>query len=53
LLGDARVSTVLVGFSALDQIDKAAASSGIGLSETELASIEHLYRSDFALRQSV
>jgi aryl-alcohol dehydrogenase-like predicted oxidoreductase len=52
-LGDARVSTVLVGFSALDQIDKAAASSGIGLSETELASIEHLYRSDFALRQSV
>jgi aryl-alcohol dehydrogenase-like predicted oxidoreductase len=53
-LGDARVSTVLVGFSALDQIDEAAAAStGKGLSETDLAGIESLYHSDFALRQSV
>jgi len=49
-LGDARVNVVLVGFSALDQIDEAAAAStGEGLAQADLAGIEDLYRSDFTL----
>jgi L-galactose dehydrogenase/L-glyceraldehyde 3-phosphate reductase len=47
-LGDARVGVVLVGFSALDQV---AAANGQRLSAAELARIEELYASDFALRQ--
>ncbi|MCA1644782.1 MAG: aldo/keto reductase [Chloroflexi bacterium] len=51
-LGDARVGTVLVGLSAVDQIaEAAAAASGEVLSEADLARIEDLYRSDFAVRQ--
>ena len=47
-LGDPRVGVVLVGFSALDQIEEAAtASSGEVLSEADLARIEELYLSDF------
>jgi aryl-alcohol dehydrogenase-like predicted oxidoreductase len=46
------VGVVLVGFSALDQVTEvAAASNGEGLSASELARIEELYASDFALRQ--
>jgi aryl-alcohol dehydrogenase-like predicted oxidoreductase len=53
-LGDTRVGGVLVGFSALDQIaEAAAASTDAGLSQADLARIEELYRSDFALRQPV
>jgi L-galactose dehydrogenase/L-glyceraldehyde 3-phosphate reductase len=47
-LGNPNVGVVLVGFSALDQIEEAAsASTGELLSEADLAHIEELYRSDF------
>ena len=53
-LGDPRVNVVLVGFSTRDQIDEvAAASNGVRLTEEDLARIEDLHRSDFALRQAV
>jgi aryl-alcohol dehydrogenase-like predicted oxidoreductase len=51
-LGNPHVGVVLVGFSALDQIDEAAgasASTGPGLSADELAQVEELYRSDFGI----
>jgi aryl-alcohol dehydrogenase-like predicted oxidoreductase len=48
------VGVVLVGFSTLDQLEEAAsASTGQQLTESELAGIEDLYRTDFALRQPV
>jgi aryl-alcohol dehydrogenase-like predicted oxidoreductase len=47
-LGDPRVGVVLVGISALDQIEEAAAaSSGDVLSEADLTRIDGLYLSDF------
>jgi aryl-alcohol dehydrogenase-like predicted oxidoreductase len=47
-LGDSRVGVVLVGFSALDQIEEAAAASTSEiLSQADLRQIEELYRSDF------
>jgi aryl-alcohol dehydrogenase-like predicted oxidoreductase len=53
-LGNPKVGVVLVGFSALDQLEEAAsASTGQQLTESELAGIEDLYRTDFALRQPV
>ena len=43
-----RISTVLVGFSHVSQIDEAAAASGAGpLPAEDLAGIERLYRNDF------
>jgi L-galactose dehydrogenase/L-glyceraldehyde 3-phosphate reductase len=51
-LRDARVGVVLVGFSATDQVaEAAAASDGQELSSDDLARVEELYASDFALRQ--
>ena len=51
-LGNPKVGVVLVGFSALDQVEEAAnASTGSGLSDSELARIEELYRTDFALAE--
>jgi aryl-alcohol dehydrogenase-like predicted oxidoreductase len=48
VLGDPRVSVVLVGFSALDQIAEAAsAADGQRLSADDLARIEALYATDF------
>ena len=48
-LGNANVGVVLVGFSALDQIDEAAnASTGEYLTPADLARIETLYASDWA-----
>lgn len=53
-LGNAKVGVVLVGFSALDQLEEAAsASTSQYLTESELVRIEELYRTDFALRQPV
>jgi aryl-alcohol dehydrogenase-like predicted oxidoreductase len=47
-LGDPRVGVVLVGISALDQIEEAAAaSSGDVLSEADFTRIDDLYLSDF------
>ncbi len=44
------VGVVLVGFSAMDQIDEAAgASTGATLTPDDLARLEELYRSDFGL----
>lgn len=44
-----QVSTVLVGFSAADQIDEAASASGVGpLPADQLLRIEALYATDFA-----
>jgi L-galactose dehydrogenase/L-glyceraldehyde 3-phosphate reductase len=54
-LGNPSVGVVLVGFSALDQIEQAAsasASGAQGLNEAELGRIEELYRTDFGLRQA-
>lgn len=50
-LGDPRVGSVLVGFSALDQVaEAAAAADGQRLSEDDLARIEALYATDFGRR---
>jgi len=44
------VGVVLVGFSAMDQIEEAAgASTGATLTHDDLARLEELYRSDFGL----
>jgi aryl-alcohol dehydrogenase-like predicted oxidoreductase len=48
VLGDSRVSVVLVGFSAMDQIAEAAsAANGQRLSQDDLARIDALYATDF------
>jgi aryl-alcohol dehydrogenase-like predicted oxidoreductase len=46
------VSTVLVGFSSVDQVDEAAAASGQGpLDQADLEQIEGLYATDFRVHQ--
>jgi aryl-alcohol dehydrogenase-like predicted oxidoreductase len=53
-LQNQKLGVVLVGFSALDQLEEAVgASTGEYLTDAELARIQDLYRSDFGLAASV
>jgi aryl-alcohol dehydrogenase-like predicted oxidoreductase len=47
-----QVSTVLVGFSSIEQVEEAATASGQGpLSSADLGQIEELYGTDFRVRE--
>jgi aryl-alcohol dehydrogenase-like predicted oxidoreductase len=48
------VNVVVVGFSALEQLDEAAAAShGARLTQADQAQIDALFHSDFGLRQPI